>query len=217
VSLSRTDTAVIPLPYPFIVLSSRSKQRDTMHTGMKKSISLSPNACQTHASERRTTTMSATDDVDQIDDLDWAVRTAIYAFIAEQAQPPTVDEAAALLGVTHERAALAFQRLNQRHALFLEPGTLSIRMAHPFSGIPTPFKVRANGRAYFANCAWDMLGIPAALPADAEIEAHYADAANTRVTLSVRGGQVYGHDGDADGIVHFPLPFQHWYDDLVRT
>ena len=152
--------------------------------------------------------MRATGDLDQIDDLDWSVRTAVYSFITEQTRPPTVDEAAALLGVPRERAALAFQRLNQRHALFLEPGTLTIRMAHPFSGIPTPFTVQVNGRAYFANCAWDMLGIPAAL---------HADAANTPVTLSVRGGQVYSDDGGVDGIIHFPLLFQHWYDDLVRT
>jgi Alkylmercury lyase len=190
-----------------------------MHAGTytKKSISLRPKACQTHTSERRTINMGATDDLDRIDDLDWSIRTAIYSFITEQTRPPTVDEAAALLGVTRERAALAYQRLNQRHALFLEPGTPTIRMAHPFSGIPTAFKVRANGRAYFANCAWDMLGIPAALHADAEIDAHYADAANTPVTLSVRGGQVYSHNGGTDDIIHFPLPFQHWYDDLVRT
>jgi hypothetical protein len=161
--------------------------------------------------------MRAADDLDQIDDLDWSVRTAVYSFITEQTRPPTVEEAAALLGVPRERASLAFQRLNQRHALFLEPGTLNIQMAHPFSGIPTPFLVRANGRAYFANCAWDMLGIPAALHADAEIETHYADAANTPVTLSVRGGHVYGHDGGTEGVIHFPLPFQRWYDDLVRT
>ncbi|HEY1389180.1 MAG TPA: organomercurial lyase [Ktedonobacterales bacterium] len=161
--------------------------------------------------------MSATDDLERIDDPDWAVRTAVYAFIAEQTWPPTVDETAAILGVARERAALAYRRLNQRHALFLEPGTLSIRMAHPFSGILTTFKVRANGRAYWANCAWDMLGVPAALNADAEIDAYYADAANTPVTLSVRGGHVYSHDDDTEGIIHFPLPFQHWYDDLVRT
>jgi hypothetical protein len=161
--------------------------------------------------------MSATDDLDQVNDIDWLIRMAVYAFITEQTRPPTVDEVAALLGVTRERAALAYRRLNQRHALFLEPGMLTIRMAHPFSGIPTPFLVRANGRAYFANCAWDMLGIPAALHADAEIDAHYTDAANTPVTLSVRGGHVYGYDGGADGMIHFPLPFQHWYDDLVKT
>ncbi|HEX5548832.1 MAG TPA: organomercurial lyase [Ktedonobacterales bacterium] len=161
--------------------------------------------------------MRATDDFDQIDDLDWSVRTAVYSFITEQTRPPIVEEAAALLGVPREGAALAFQRLNQRHALFLEPGTLTIQMAHPFSGISTPFKVQANGRTYFANCAWDMLGIPAALHADAEIEAHYADAANTPVTLSVRDSEVHGHDGGTEGVIHFPLPFQRWYDDLVRT
>lgn len=150
---------------------------------------------------------------DHVDDLDWRARAAIYRFIVEHERPPTVDEAANALGITSERAALAFQRLNRRHAIFLEPGTLTIRMAHPFSAIPTLFRVQSNGRAYWANCAWDMLGIPAALHADAEIAAHYADAANTPVTLKVTNDTVYGQ-GE---VIHFPLPFQHWYDDLVRT
>jgi len=149
----------------------------------------------------------------EIDDLDWMVRTAVYAFITEHSQPPTVDETAAQLHVPPERVALAYRRLNERHTIFLEPGTLAIRMAHPFSGIPTAFRVRANRRTYWANCAWDMLGIPAALAADAAIEASYADLSNTPVTLRVSDGQVYGH-GE---LVHFSLPFQRWYDDLVRT
>ena len=152
-------------------------------------------------------------DLDHLDDLDWAVRTELYQFIVEYAHAPTVEETAAFGSLPPGRVALAYQRLNRRHAIFLEPGTLAIRMAHPFSAIPTPFRVRAHGHAYWANCAWDMLGIPAALHADAGIEAHYADAANTPVMLHVSGGQVYGH-GE---VVHFPLPFQHWYDDLIRT
>jgi hypothetical protein len=155
----------------------------------------------------------AVDDLDHVDDLDWTVRTAVYTIFTEQARPPTVDEAASLLGVTRERVTLAYQRLNQRHAIFLEPGTVTIRMAHPFSAIPTAFKVRVNAQTYFANCAWDMLGIPAALESDAEIEAHYADATNTPVALRVSGGQLHGHNE----VIHFPLPFQHWYDDLIGT
>jgi hypothetical protein len=150
---------------------------------------------------------------DRVDDLDWHARAVIYGFIVEHERPPTVDEVAVILSVTSERMALAFQRLNQHHAIFLEPGTLTIRMAHPFSAVPTPFRVHSNGRSYWANCAWDMLGIPAALHADAEIAAHYAEAANTPVTLKVASGNVYGQ-GE---VIHFPLPFQHWYDDLVRT
>lgn len=155
----------------------------------------------------------ATNYLDRIDDLDWTVRTALYQFIVDRERPPTVDEAAALLGMASERAALAFQRLHRHHAIFLEPGSLAIRMAHPFSAIPTPFRVRSNGHDYWANCAWDMLGIPAALHADVEITAQYADAANTPVTLTVSNGEVYGH-GE---VVHFPLPFQRWYDDLIHT
>lgn len=151
--------------------------------------------------------------VEHIEDLDWAVRTFVYSFIAEHEHPPTVDDVAAALSLTHDRTVRAFRRLNGHHALFLEPGTLAIRMAHPFSGVPTAFRVRANGHTYWANCAWDMLGIPAALHSDAEIEAYCTDAQSTRVTLKVAGGQIV----DSGELVHFSLPFQRWYDDLVVT
>ena len=155
--------------------------------------------------------MRATGDLDQIDDLDWSVRTAVYSFITEQTRPPTVDEAAALLGVTHERAALAFQRLNQRHALFLEPGTLDVRMAHPFSARPTPFRVHVGTHAYYANCAWDMLGIPAALHADAQIEAIYTDTGERRIALRFREGnnRRQNHDWGAFGCLDFQLERDH--------
>jgi hypothetical protein len=43
--------------------------------------------------------------------------------------------------------------LDARHAIFLEPGTAQIRMATPFSAVPTPFTVTAEGITYWANCA----------------------------------------------------------------
>ena len=153
------------------------------------------------------------DEHNALEDLDWTVRAAVYAFIVEHERPPASAEIAATLSETGERVALAYRRLNQRHALFLEPGTLTIRMAHPFSGIATPFRARANGHTYWANCAWDMLGIPAALHADAEVAASYADTHTTPVLLTITQNRVYGH-GE---VIHFPLPFQRWYDDLVVT
>ncbi len=45
-------------------------------------------------------------------------------------------------------------------------------MAWPFSGVETLFQVSVSDKTYFANCAWDSLGIPAALHTDAEIEAY---------------------------------------------
>jgi len=85
-------------------------------------------------------------------------------------------------------------------------------MANPFSAVETPFRVHARGVTYWANCAWDALGIPAALGADAQIEATDAETGQP-VLLDVQNGQVSSH-GEW---VHFPLPFQRWYDDLILT
>jgi hypothetical protein len=73
--------------------------------------------------------------------------------------------------------------------LFLDPETCEISMAFPFSAVHTQFRVRANGRSYWANCAWDMLGVPAALHADAEVEAEYAEDGSP-ARLSIEGGRL---------------------------
>jgi hypothetical protein len=112
--------------------------------------------------------------------------------------------------------------LNNRHAFFLEPGTLTVRMAWPFSAIPTDFKVHADGKTYYANCAWDMLGIPVVLQTDAVIEAVCTES-NEAVKLEIkngniaRGGVPAAEDGGSSLLVHFPLPFARWYDDLTFT
>jgi hypothetical protein len=65
--------------------------------------------------------------------------------------------------------------LHQKRLIVPEPGDPTrIRMAPPFPGIETRFRVNALGKQFFANCAWDALGIPAALHADASV--HLAEA-----------------------------------------
>jgi hypothetical protein len=142
---------------------------------------------------------------------DWTVRNAVYATVVERTVPPTVDETAAALGVGPDDVRSAYERLNSRHALFLTPGSHDVRMAHPFSGVPTAFRIEADGRTYWANCAWDTLGIPAALHADARVEAPLGDGESMR--FAIEAGQVKGWQG----VVHFPLPFRRWYDDLIET
>lgn len=145
------------------------------------------------------------------DDLVWAVRAAVYAHFAETGHAPSAAMAGARLGLSEAEAVAAFVELHRRHALFLDEATGAIRMAHPFSAIPTDFVVHANGRQYWANCAWDAFGIPAALGAAARAEMAYADTGE-RVRLHVPP------EGAADGArVHFLLPFTRWYDDLVFT
>jgi hypothetical protein len=142
----------------------------------------------------------------------WDVRAFVYNHFADTTRAPGVDQAARHFNISNEEAGKIYKELNDRHAFFLEPGTLNIRMANPFSGIPTDFKVHANGKTYFANCAWDMLGIPAALHCDATIDAVFTES-NDTVQLEIRDGKVT----NSELLVHFPLPFAHWYDDLVFT
>jgi hypothetical protein len=146
------------------------------------------------------------------DSLLWQIRHFVYQHFADTTHPPSVDETAAHFSISTKEASEYYKELNSRHALFLDLETLTVRMANPFSGIPTDFKVHADGKTYYANCAWDMLGIPAALHTDAVIEAICTES-NKSVQLEIRDGQITNYDL----LIHFPLPFSHWYDDLTFT
>jgi len=142
----------------------------------------------------------------------WQVRHFVYNHFADTTHPPSVEETAAHFNISIEEASTFYKELHNRHAFFLEPETLTIRMANPFSGIPTDFKVHANGKTYYANCAWDMLGIPVVVHSDAIIEAVCTES-NDTIQLEIRDGRVT----NGDLLVHFPLPFARWYDDLTFT
>jgi len=142
----------------------------------------------------------------------WLARAYIYQQIADTARPPTVDQVAAYFGLSRSEGEALFQELDRVHALFLEPGTLDIRIANPFSAVPTDFRVTAGGRSYWANCGWDALGIPAALHADATIEATCAQSGDP-LPLTVVDGQLV----PTDAVVHFLVPFADWYADMVFT
>ena len=142
----------------------------------------------------------------------WQIRLFVFQHFAETTRPPRVEETAAYFSISDEQAAWAYEELNRRHAFFLQPGPHKILMAWPFSAVETPFRVRANGMTYFANCAWDSLGIPAALHADAEIEATCAQSGELiHITVS---GQRAQH---SNALAHFLIPFREWYDDLPFT
>ncbi len=143
---------------------------------------------------------------------DWAMRRFVYQYFLDHAQPPTYVQAAQHVRIPAEEVRAAFHRLHDHHALFLAPSTDAIRIANPLSALPTDYLVHASGRRLFATCAWDSLGIPAMLHADARVEATYAHV-SMPACYSIAGGVLTGDDG----IVHFPLPFRLWYDDLIHT
>ena len=142
----------------------------------------------------------------------WRIRAYIYQHFADTARPPTVDQVADHFGLARPEADALFRELDRLHAFFLEPGTLDIRIANPFSAVPTDFRVHAQGQDYWANCAWDALGIPAALHADATIDAVCAQSGE-RLSLAVQGGRLV----PTDAVAHFLVPFGEWYEDMVFT
>jgi Alkylmercury lyase len=143
---------------------------------------------------------------------DWDIRLYIYRHFVEQASPPTVTETAQHFNISIKEAHAVYQRLHEYHTLFLQPGTDQIRMANPLSALPTDYRVNIDRRWLWANCAWDSLGIPAMLGADAHIEARLPLTGET-VTYRIEAGVLKADQY----IIHFPLPFARWYDDLVDT
>ena len=107
----------------------------------------------------------------------------------------------------------AYRRLHNAHAIFLDPGTDRIRLLNPFSNVPTPFQVRIGDITYYANCAWDMLAIPAMIDRDAMISARL-EVADTTVQIPVEGGEPLP---DRDYVVNYSVPFRKWYADLIYT
>ncbi len=146
-------------------------------------------------------------------DLDWDIRHFVYQALVDSGTAPDAEAVAIQFGISAADARLALQRLHDAHALVLQAGSGDILMANPLSAVPTDYRVLARGRTLFANCAWDSLGIPAMLGADARIEARHPLTGDL-MRYAVKGGQL---QGDQDYLVHFALPFRQWYADIVDT
>ncbi len=146
-------------------------------------------------------------------DFDTSVKLNIYATISETGQAPTAMDVARALGAAVDDVLAAFARLHQKRLLVPEPGDPQrIHMAPPFSGVETPFKVQVGDKTYYANCAWDALGIPAALRKDALI--HAADGfSGEPILLEVREGKPVPQPC----AIHFAVPAARWWEDIVHT
>jgi hypothetical protein len=146
-------------------------------------------------------------------DDDTAVKLAIYVALSETGRAPTSPEVAAATGLAESTVQESFRSLHAKRLLVPEPGDPArIRMAPPFSGIPTAFPVDARGRRYFANCVWDAYGIPAALHCDARIPASDGFSGEA-LTLEVRDGAAV----PLPYLAHFAVPAAQWWDDIVAT
>ena len=65
--------------------------------------------------------------------------------------------------------------------------------------------------SWYAPCAWDAFGIPAALKRDAAIDARCAWSGEP-IACGVEGGAAYG-----DGVIHLLVPAARFWDDIAYT
>jgi alkylmercury lyase-like protein len=148
-----------------------------------------------------------------MDTVDLAVRRVVYARIVADGRPPTVAEVAAELQREEDEIAGVYRRLHDAHALVLRDGALEIRFANPFCFDSTPHRVTASGRVWTATCAWDALGIPAALHADGHIDTECA-CCGEPIELQVTAGELTRGGGL---LAHFVVPARRWWDDIGFT
>ncbi len=118
---------------------------------------------------------------------DLALRRRIVLAFARTGRPPAeLDDPEGL------------RRLADAHVVVLGPRG-EVAMAHPFAAPPGGCEVQAGGRTWWGNCAWDGLGIVAALGLrDAVVESG-------------------GVRAQAGAFFHVAVPARAWWDDIGFT
>ena len=121
-----------------------------------------------------------------------AVRREIFGSFAETGEPPALDPA--------DLAPLA-----RAHVVVLRDGR--VWMAHPFAGHRRGTRVTApDGREWWGNCAWDGLGIVAALGLSSAV------VTSGELTVRVMSDQVID-----DALFHVAVPARYWWEDIEFT
>jgi hypothetical protein len=144
------------------------------------------------------------------DDVD--LRNETYRLFVALGRAPSVEEAGAATGTGAVAVRDGWRRLHEARALVLDAAGARIRMAAPFSAVPTAYRVSAGGRWWYANCAWDAFGICAALHTDGRIVASCPDCVKP-VRVAVDGGEPQ----DDSLLFHCLVPARHWWDDIGFT
>ena len=145
-------------------------------------------------------------------DFDTRVKLAVYGATAESGTPPPIDAISARVGADIATVREAYSRLRSARLLVLDADGVTVRMAPPFSGVPTQHRVTSEGVHYHANCAWDALAIPAALKRPGRVESR---CEQTLQPLALDVG-VNGPE-PSPWLFHTPVPAGKWWDDIVFT
>jgi len=141
------------------------------------------------------------------------LRVYVYDQILATGAPPKSKEIAAHFAAAQQEVLDALRELKIGKTILPHPDTGEIWMAGPFSSVETPYKVMGKATEWWANCAWDMLGVAVIANEPVHIEASCCDCGEPMALDVDHRGPTF----DASAVVHFLVPASHWYDDIGFT
>jgi hypothetical protein len=140
------------------------------------------------------------------------LRVFVYDVIVSRGLPPTSSDIGEHFRVPAETARAELAALKIGKTILLNPKSAEIWMAGPFSSAQTDYRLTDGTQTWWANCAWDMLGIPMIL--GRRVTAH-------TVCTDCRAPMAIECDPSAppvdSAVVHFLVPARRWYDDIGFT
>jgi hypothetical protein len=145
-------------------------------------------------------------------EFDTRIKLAVYRAFADTGCAPGVAAIAAVTGAGNAEVLAAYARLRAQRLLVLAADGATIRMAPPFSGVPTQHRVHVGGVEYVANCAWDALGVIAALGKPGVVHSRCEQSREPLALKVDRAGPER-----SDWRFHCLVPAAHWWDDIVFT
>lgn len=144
------------------------------------------------------------------------MRLTVFDHFLRDATPPSVEQLMSELRLSRDDVERGLDRLEKDRHLQLVPRTHRILMAFPFSAIATPFRVYLNdGRAYFANCAWDAVAFHVMLRQPVRIHSFCHHCGNP-ILLHLTNGSSQS-PGSELPLVYLDLPAAAWWNDIIAT
>lgn len=141
----------------------------------------------------------------------WRLRGHLYRRIRDTGTVPSRAQLAAGLAATDTEIGRALRFLAAACVLALDEHG-EVRMAHPFSAVPTPYRVETPIGSYWANCAWDALAIPLLLGTDGRTRTRCPQS-GVRFDLTMTRGRA----GPPGAVVRLPVPVRNFWDDIGFT
>lgn len=141
-----------------------------------------------------------------------SLRIFLYDEIIGHARWPTLLSIAKHFAVDVAAAGEALAAMKIGKTVLVNPQSGELWMAGPFSDRETPYRVRIGDKSWFANCAWDMLGIVTMVGEGAQVETTCTDC-DAPMNFSVDAARGPG----IDAVVHFLVPASRWYHDIGYT